>query len=51
LIARSPARLEAEQVKHLLHRDLPAKLVEIDSRHVFLSMVAGQEGRSVPSLF
>jgi len=35
LVARSLARPEAEQVKHLLHGDLRAKLVEVDPWHGF----------------
>jgi hypothetical protein len=35
LVARSLARLEAEQVQHLLHGDLRAKPVEVDPRHGF----------------
>jgi len=35
LVARSLARLEAEQVEDLLHGDLRAKPVEVDSWHGF----------------
>ena len=35
LVARSPARHEAEQVEYLLHGDLRAKLVEVDPWHGF----------------
>ena len=34
-VARSLARLEAEQVEYLLHGDLRAKPVEIDAWHGF----------------
>ena len=37
LVACSLAGLEAEQVEYLLHRDLLAKLVEVDTRHDLLS--------------
>jgi hypothetical protein len=36
LVACSLAGLEAEQVEYLLHRDLLAKLVEVDARHDLL---------------
>ena len=37
LLARSLGRLEAQQVQHLLHRDLTAKPVEVDPWHnIFL---------------
>ena len=35
LVARSLARLEAEQVEHLFHGDLRAKPVEVDPWHGF----------------
>jgi len=36
LVACSLAGLEAEQVEYLLHRNLLAKLVEVDARHDLL---------------
>jgi hypothetical protein len=48
LVAGSPARLEAEQVEHLLHRDLRAKLVEVDPRHDFVLSVAKSGKKGVP---
>ena len=42
LVARSLARLEAEQVEHLLHRDLRAKLVEVDPWHDLLFLWLGR---------
>ena len=56
LIARSLTRLEAEQVEYLLHRDLRAKPVEVDSWHGSSSFGGeicwvGKKGRSVPFLY
>ena len=48
LIARSLAGFEAEQVEYLLHRDLPAKLVEVDPRHDVLLPVARSDKKAVP---
>ena len=46
------SRLEAKQLEDFLHRDLGAKLVEVDTWHgaslSVWNMLAGKQDRSVP---
>ena len=50
---RSRRGLEAEPVQHLLHRDLPANCLEVDTRHGCCSLADGVVGcsRTVPFPF
>ena len=50
LLSTAVNTLELQQVKYLFHRDLVAKLVEVDARHG-LVLFGRTRDRSVPSLY
>jgi hypothetical protein len=48
LISSAMNALESQQVEHLLHGDLLAKAVEIDTRHGWSSFSIGKKKETVP---